>query len=77
MRRSPHEDITVAELTRHSLEAVEASCLSCGAEWQTPITFLPPATTLAKVASLMVCPTCGGRDVEIQEPIGLEGRSVQ
>jgi Zn finger protein HypA/HybF involved in hydrogenase expression len=76
MRRSLRADVTIAELTRYGLEAVAASCLGCGAEWQTPIKFLPPATSLAKVAALMVCPTCGGRDVEIQEPIWLAGRWV-
>ncbi len=74
MSRSRHSEITVAELMRHDIEAVYVSCVRCGAEWQPPITFFPPATTLNKIAVLMVCPACGGCDVEIQEPIGFEGR---
>jgi len=74
MSRSRHSKITVAELMRHDIEAVYANCRRCDAEWRPPISFLPRATTLNKIASLMVCPSCGGRDVEIQKPIGFEGR---
>ena len=77
MRRSRHAEITVAELTQYGVEALEAFCPRCGEEWRPPITFLPPATTLNKIAALMVCPACGGRDIEIQEPVRFEGRSVQ
>jgi Zn finger protein HypA/HybF involved in hydrogenase expression len=70
MRRSRELDaITVAEMTEQGIEAVEASCLRCGAGWRPPITFLPPATTLSQIAALMACPNCGGRDVEVAAPI--------
>ncbi|WP_294537704.1 hypothetical protein [uncultured Rhodoblastus sp.] len=68
MRGRRHAEVTVADLTEQVIDAVNASCLRCGDEWQPPITFFPPATTIDKVAALMVCPTCGGRDIEIQEP---------
>jgi Zn finger protein HypA/HybF involved in hydrogenase expression len=77
MRRRPQAEITVAALTRHGIDAVEASCARCGDGWHAPITFLPSATTLAKIAALMACPTCGGREVEIQIPVGPKGRSIQ
>jgi Zn finger protein HypA/HybF involved in hydrogenase expression len=63
-QRRPAE-VTVAELTVQGVDAVEASCGNCAAEWLSPITFLPPATTLSKVAALMICPTCGGREIEV------------
>jgi uncharacterized Zn finger protein (UPF0148 family) len=77
MTDAGRSEVTVAELTAQGIEALEATCLRCGAEWQPPITFLPPATTLDKIAALMVCPTCGGRDVEIQAPARTVKRSNQ
>jgi hypothetical protein len=38
---------------------------------------LPPATTLAKVAALMACPSCGGKDVEIEAPAHSVCRPIQ
>ena len=77
MSPSRRAEITVAELTAQGVEAVDASCSRCGAEWRPPISFLPPATTHAKIATLMACPTCGGRDVEIQVPAQTVGRRIQ
>jgi Zn finger protein HypA/HybF involved in hydrogenase expression len=70
-------EVTVADLTEQGVDAVDASCPRCSADWRPPITFLPPATTLATIEALMVCPACGGRDIEIQEPARFERRSVQ
>jgi hypothetical protein len=56
---------TVATLQDAGIDAVEASCQKCEETWQAPISFLPPATTLEKVAALMACPTCGGRNIEV------------
>jgi Zn finger protein HypA/HybF involved in hydrogenase expression len=65
MRRQHHAYATVAELMVNDIENVEAACLRCGEAWLAPTDFLPPATTIAKIADLMVCPTCGGREVRI------------
>ena len=70
-------EVTVAELTAHGVETVEASCLRCGQGWWPPITFLPATTTIRKIAALMVCPTCAGRDVEIQVPVQAASRLLQ
>ena len=66
---------TVGDLVERGVEDVDAFCVGCGATWRSPITFLPPATTLEKVAALMICPTCGGRDIEVEAPGN--GRTVQ
>jgi hypothetical protein len=66
---------TVGDLLACGIEDVEAFCVGCGSLWRSPITFLPPATSLAKTASLMVCPTCGGRDIDIDP--ARNGEAVQ
>ena len=58
-------EVTVAELAEHGVDSVDAICEKCGNSWRAPIHILPPATTLAKVAALMLCPNCGGRHVEV------------
>ena len=58
-------DLTVGDLVERGVEDVDAFCVGCGNMWQSPITVLPDATTLSKVASLMKCPACGGRDIEV------------
>jgi Zn finger protein HypA/HybF involved in hydrogenase expression len=65
MRRAEPSAIAVADLLMRGVEKIDASCLRCGENWQAPISILPPATTLAKIAELMVCPACGGREVDI------------
>jgi hypothetical protein len=55
----------VADLLDKGIEGVRAFCPSCGHIWQSPITFLPPLTTMQKVAELMACPICDRRDIEI------------
>jgi hypothetical protein len=64
MRRVEPSAITVADLFRLGAEEIDASCLRCGESWQAPITMVPSATTLAKIQKLMVCPTCGGRQID-------------
>jgi Zn finger protein HypA/HybF involved in hydrogenase expression len=65
MRQGVTSTVTVADLLRQGAEEIDASCLRCGENWRAPITILPSATTLAKIAELMVCPACGGREVEV------------
>lgn len=64
---------TVGELLGRGDDAVEAFCLGCGKSWEMPIGFLPAATTLEKIETLAICPTCGGRHVEA-EAIGRRER---
>jgi len=65
MRRVAPSTITVADLLMRGVDEMDASCLRCGENWQAPIGFLPPATTLAKISELMVCPACDGWEVEV------------
>jgi len=65
MRTVTPSAITVADLLRRGVDEIDASCSRCSENWQTPISILPPATTLAKIAEVMVCPACGGREVDI------------
>lgn len=65
MRRDELSGITVADLFGQGVEEIDASCLRCGESWQAPITMLPSATNLVKIQELMVCPACGGRDVDV------------
>lgn len=64
MRRPAGVELTVGDLMARGVEDVDAFCPSCGNMWTTAITFLPAATTLPKVAALMICPTFEGRGIE-------------
>jgi Zn finger protein HypA/HybF involved in hydrogenase expression len=67
---------TVADMAAEGVDAVDAFCAHCGNSWLAPISFLPPATTLAKVEALMACPACGGRDVNVSPASGEQSRTV-
>jgi hypothetical protein len=57
--------VTLADLAALVIEAIEASCASCGAVWLSPYDFLPPSTLLPALAALLICPRCGGREVAV------------
>lgn len=57
--------ITVAELTKIGTDCVDAFCGNCGNSWRVPIAFLPQTTTIPKIESLLACPTCGHRYIEV------------
>jgi len=59
---------SVAELVAAGADTVEAHCGYCGNTWPALIDILPDKTTLRKVRALLVCPTCGHADVDV-EPI--------
>lgn len=65
MRGAEPSAVTVADLLMRGVEGIDASCLRCGENWRAPITMLPPATSLAKIAELMVCPICGSGNVDV------------
>jgi hypothetical protein len=65
MRQVETSAITVTDLFMRGVEEIDSSCLRCGENWRAPITMLPPATTLAKIEALMVCPACGCRNVDV------------
>jgi Zn finger protein HypA/HybF involved in hydrogenase expression len=65
MRTVSLSAITVADLIMRGVEEIDASCLRCGENWRAPISILPSATSLAKIEELMVCPACGGRNVDV------------
>lgn len=76
MRRRLHAEVTVADLVEEGADAIEASCWRCGEEWQAPIAFLPPATTLVRISEILICPTCGGRDVELEYHARISNGSI-
>ena len=77
MNGTVRSGVTVGELTENEVDAVDAFCAKCGNLWWAPITFLPPATTLATVEALMVCPICGSHWVEIHPAMGIRISRVQ
>ncbi len=64
--------LTLGDLMALEVDAVKAACRSCGHSWRAPYNFLPPSTSLARVASVMICPNCGGVYLEIA-PAPTEG----
>jgi Zn finger protein HypA/HybF involved in hydrogenase expression len=65
MEPATYAHVTLADLAALVIEAIEASCLSCGAIWLSPYDFLPPSTLLAAMSALLICPRCGGREVSV------------
>ena len=66
MSGSDVEKPTVADLATRGIDDVTAMCPRCGLRWRSLISFLPPMTTLRKIGELMSCPTCGGREIEVE-----------
>ena len=60
--------VTVGDLAASGIDEVDAMCVRCGSVWRSPISFLPPATTLEKIAELMSCRACGGREIDVEPP---------
>ncbi len=71
----PGPRFTVAELLASKIDEVDAMCVRCGRTWRAPISFLPAATSLEKIAELMSCPTCGGREIDVG-PARAEGSAI-
>ena len=61
--------LTVADMAASGIDEVNAMCLRCGSSWRSPISFLPSATSLEKIAELMSCPTCGGREIDVEPAV--------
>lgn len=59
------KDVTLAELKSGGVCAVEAVCCHCAQKWCVPYDFLPTATSLAKIATIMICPSCGSWSLEL------------
>lgn len=74
-RKIDATSLTVSDLVSNGAESVQATCGYCGHAWSAPITFLPEAVTVAKIATLLVCPTCDHRDVDV-EPDWSDSRSL-
>jgi predicted RNA-binding Zn-ribbon protein involved in translation (DUF1610 family) len=60
--------LQVSDMLAKGAGEVAADCPSCGNSWTAPIAFLPAATTLRTVAAMMLCPSCGSRNISI-EPV--------
>lgn len=58
-----YANLTLADLTALVIDAVEATCLCCGGIWRAPFHYLPPTTRLHTLAGVLICPSCGGREV--------------
>ena len=76
MRGNDVPSLTVAEMSAQGVQNVRAFCPACGHLWNAPIDFLPPTTTVAKISELLMCPACGGRDVEA-EPAWRDGARMK
>ncbi len=64
MRNIDPNALTVEDLLALGADAMEAACGGCGKTWRAPISFLPAGTTARTLAALMICPSCGGRDID-------------
>ena len=65
MDRAAYAKITLADLALLVIDAIEASCHSCGANWRAPYNFLPLSTRLETMEELLICPVCGGRKLNV------------
>jgi hypothetical protein len=65
MNGAHYANVTLADLTALVIDAVEVSCQGCGAVWRTPYHYLPLSTSLRTMATLLICPSCGGREVHV------------
>ena len=65
MDRAVYAKLTLADLALLVIDAIEASCHSCGANWRAPYNFLPLSARLATMEDLLICPVCGGRDLNV------------
>ena len=67
--------LSVAEMIAHGADSVSTSCGRCSHLGRALITMLPPETTLAKIAELMVCLDCGSANVHIK-PVWPDGGPI-
>lgn len=58
--------ITVSNMLAQGVDVVDATCRYCGHAWSAPIDFLPEQTTLEKIEQLLVCPTCGRDEIDVE-----------
>jgi len=66
MTRHDPLELSVEELVERGVDSVKAGCNYCGKSWPALIDFMPARTTLRKIRALMVCPTCGSADVDVE-----------
>lgn len=59
-------ELSVEEFVESGVDSVKASCNCCGKSWPALIDVMPARTTLRKIRALMVCPTCGSADVDVE-----------
>ena len=74
MGKSWFAGLLVSDMLMEGVCEVIATCPECGKSWTAPIAFLPPATSMSKIAELIVCPLCGSLDVHV-EPV-LQGEKL-
>jgi Zn finger protein HypA/HybF involved in hydrogenase expression len=65
MNGAHYANVTLADLTSLVIDAVEVSCHACGMLWRAPYQYLPLSTSLQTMATLLICPTCGGREIHV------------
>ncbi len=59
-------ELSVEELVERGVDGIKASCNYCGKPWPALIEIMPARTTLRKIRALMVCPTCGSADIDVE-----------
>jgi len=60
------DHLTVDDLVAQGVTAASAACDHCGAAWRAPIDFLPKKFAFRSIAALMICPSCGKRDISVK-----------
>ena len=63
MNGALYANLTLADLIALVIDAVDATCQGCGGIWRAPFHYLPPTTRLHTLAGVLICPSCGGREV--------------
>lgn len=61
-----HMELSVDELVDRDVSSVNGSCNYCGKSWAAQIEVMPSRTTLRKIRALMICPTCGSADIDVE-----------
>lgn len=66
MNAADPASVTIADMLANGADEVRAICPTCESSWTAPVSFLPPATNLAQVRDLLICPRCASIDIGVE-----------